>query len=278
MEESMGNRTVKINAEYTWNELILPEYPKKQIMTACNQITYKHYVYGKWELGSKISYGKGTSIVFAGPPGTGKTMAAQVIANEIGLDLYKVELSSIVSKYVGETEKNLNEIFEQAKKSQIILFFDEADVLFSKRTEVKDANDKYNNMEAAFMLQKIEEYEGITILATNYLQNFDEAFKRRMKFIIDFPFPDRCYRKEIWKTAFPIAMPVEEIDMDYLANTFELSGSNIKNVVLYSAFLAAGAKEAVGMKHIILGIKNEFSKSGKILSKTDVGEYYMLLD
>lgn len=278
LREGMGKKAVRIEASYTWEELVLPTYQKQKIMDACNQAANHKWVYETWGFNKKISYGTGISIVFAGPPGTGKTMAAQVMASQLCLDLYRIELSAVVSKYVGQTEKNLEEIFEQAKKSQVILFFDEADVLFSKRTEVKDSNDKYSNMEAAYLLQKMEEYQGITVLATNFLQNFDEAFKRRMKFIVDFPFPDAEQRYRIWKQAFPKETPVEgEIDYEFLAGSFELSGSNIKNVALHAAFLAAAEKKQVSMKHIAEGLKNEISKSGKVFSKEQMGQYYMLL-
>lgn len=273
----MGKRAARIPACYTWEELILPSFQKQKLRDACNQAACRKQVYESWGFDKKIAYGKGVSVVFAGPPGTGKTMAAQVMASELCLDLYRVELASVVSKYIGETEKNLEEIFEQAKKSQVILFFDEADVLFSKRTEVRDSNDKYSNMEAAFLLQKMEEYEGVTVLATNFLQNFDEAFKRRMKFIIDFPFPDAEHRLLIWKQVFPAQTPVEgELDYEFLAYSFELSGSNIKNIALHSAFLAAAEGKAVSMKHIVAGIRNEYAKSGKTFTREQLGQYYML--
>ena len=275
----MGKKAVRIQPCYTWDELVLPPYQKRKLRAACSQASYRKQIYELWGFGRKISYGRGISVVFAGPPGTGKTMAAQVMASELCLDLYRIELSAVVSKYIGETEKNLEEIFDQASKSQVILFFDEADVLFSKRTEVRDSNDKYSNMEAAFLLQKMEEYEGITVLATNFLQNFDEAFKRRMKFIIDFPFPGAEQRRQIWQQAFPEQTPVDgELDFDFLAGAFELSGSNIKNAVLHAAFLAAAASEALSMRHLIAGIRNEYEKSGKVLSREQLGQYYMLLD
>lgn len=279
LRDGMGKKAVKIQPCYAWDDLILPPFQKRRLKEACNQVLYKKWVYEEWGFDRKISYGKGISVVFAGPPGTGKTMAAQVMASELCLDLYRIELAAVVSKYVGETEKNLEEIFEQARKSQVILFFDEADVLFSKRMEVRDSNDKYSNMEAAFLLQKMEEYEGITILATNYLQNFDEAFKRRMKFIIDFPFPDAARREQIWRKAFPDQTPVcEDLDYEFLSAGFELSGSGIKNAALHAAFLAAAASERVSMSHIIAGIRNEFAKNGKILTKEQLGQYYMLLE
>jgi len=277
LQGTMGNKAIKINALYRWDDLVLPEYQKSLLMTACNQVRYKYNVYQQWGFQDKISYGKNVSMLFKGPPGTGKTMAAQVISNELGLDVYKIELATVVSKYVGETEKNLNDIFDNARKSQVILFFDEADVLFGKRTEIKDSNDKYSNMEAAFLLQKMEEYDGVTILATNNIQNFDEAFKRRIKFVIDFPFPNEEQRREIWLKAFPEKLPLDELDYDYLVK-LELSGSNIKNIALHSAFLAAAeSSKRVGMKHIVAAIRNEFAKSGKMFTRENAGEYYIYL-
>ncbi len=279
VNSDMGSKAVKINCVFGWDDIVLPEHSKRLMKTACDQVRYRHRVYDQWGFADKIAYGRSVSMIFTGPPGTGKTMAAQIIAAELGLDIYRISLANVVSKYIGETEKNLDEIFEKAKKSKVVLFFDEADVLFSKRTEVKDSNDKYSNMESAFLLQKIEEYHGIVILATNLVQNFDEAFKRRMKLMIDFPFPDAQRRAEMWKRAFPEKLPLGSIDYDYLVNNFELSGSNIKNIALHSAFLAAAeGSEEVSMKHIIASLKNEYAKSGKAFTKTDAGEYYYYLD
>lgn len=275
---NMGQKAQKVPAKYIMDDLILPAKQKRQLEDVCNQVKYKHLVYEEWGLGEKITYGRGISMAFIGSPGTGKTMAAQVIAKELGMELYKVELSSVVSKYVGETEKNLNEIFEQARKSQVILFFDEADVLFGKRTEGKESTDKYSNMEAAFLLQKMEAYEGITILATNLFHHFDEAFKRRLKFVIEFPMPDEENRKKLWKKMMPNKIQTGEMDFDYLARHFELTGSNIRNILVHSAFLAASKNKLPGMEEIIPAIKNEYAKNGKALLKEDVSEYYMYLD
>lgn len=276
-EKQLVTRAVRIPCTYGWEDLVLPMSQKEKLRAAVGQIRCRHQVYEEWGFQQKMPYGRGVSMIFAGPPGTGKTMAAQVFAGELGLDLYKVELSLVVSKYVGETEKNLDEIFRQAEKSQVVLFFDEADVLFAKRTEVKDANDKYSNMEAAYLLQKMEAYEGVTVLATNLIQNFDEAFKRRMKFIVEFPFPGREERLELWHRAIPASMPMEDLDYEYLASAFELSGSNIRNIVLHGAFLAAEAGKAVGMEELLRAVKNEFSKSGKVLTRDELGEYHILL-
>lgn len=217
-------------------------------------------------------------MIFYGPPGTGKTMGAQVIANELELELYKVDMAGVMSKYVGESEKKLGNIFEQAKKSQSILFFDEADVLFGKRTDQKDSNDKYANASTAYLLQKIEEYEGIIILATNLLQNFDNAFLRRFKFIIEFPFTDRERRLEIWQKVFPDGVLKEELDMEYLAEEFKFSGSQIKNAAVAAAFLAAGEKTEITMRHVLVAVKREMAKTGKMLIAADFGPYYYLME
>jgi SpoVK/Ycf46/Vps4 family AAA+-type ATPase len=273
-----GTKAMKVPAVFVWEDLILPPVSKELLRLACDQVRYKHTVYNRWGFGAKLPYGRGVSLLFSGPPGTGKTMAAQVVANELRMELYKVDLAGVVSKYIGETEKNLQEIFREAKKSQAILFFDEADVLFSKRTEVKEANDKYSNMEAAFMLQKIEEYEGVSILATNFLQNFDEAFKRRMKFVVEFPFPNEEYRLLLWKAVFPLHTPLgEDIDREYLSRRFELSGSSIKNIALNASFMAAAGEKTVTMTEILTALRNEMAKSGIQVSRDEFGEYYMLV-
>ncbi len=271
----MGEKASKINCIFSWNDLVLPESSKRLLRDACQQVRLRHRIYDGWGFSEKMPYGKGVSMIFTGPPGTGKTMGAQVIAAELGMDIYKINLANAVSKYIGETEKNLNEIFEKAKRCKCILFFDEADVLFSKRTEVRESNDKYSNMESAFLLQKTEEFSGVVILATNLVQNFDEAFKRRMRFIIDFPFPDAALRREMWLRAFPAAAPVGRLDIDFLVEHFQFSGSNIRNIALHSAFLAVSENSPeISMKHIMEAIRNEYAKSGKAFTKAEAGEYY----
>ena len=191
-------------------------------------------------MAKKLSLGKGLNALFAGPPGTGKTMAAEVIAGELQLDLYKIDLSQVVSKYIGETEKNLDRIFTAAESANAILFFDEADALFGKRSEVKDSHDRYANIEIGYLLQKMEEYEGVAILATNLRQNLDEAFVRRMHFVVDFPFPDEEHRRRIWGVTFPREAPLgADIDFCALAREVRLAGGNIKNIALAAAFYAA---------------------------------------
>lgn len=277
LSHKLSDKAVKLNAKYTWEDLVMPAGQMELLKAACNQVKYKHKVYDKWGFSEKNHYGQGVSMMFYGPPGTGKTMTAQVIANELNMEIYKVDLSTVMSKYIGETEKNLSVIFDEVKKSNSILFFDEADSLFGKRTETKDSNDKYANAETSYLLQKMEEYSGIVILATNYMQNFDEAYKRRIKYMIHFSFPEADERKRLWESCFGKMSPREYIDFEFLANHFEMSGSHIKNVVLSAAFLAASKNKSIGMEEIIIALKQENEKYGKILTKADVGEYYYLL-
>ena len=278
LEHKLGKDAVRIPVHYRWEDLVLPDPQKKLLRDACDQVRLHHQVYHRWGFEQKLAYGRGVSMIFYGPPGTGKTMGAQVIAGELAMELYKVDMAGVMSKYVGESEKKLGNIFEQAKKSQSILFFDEADVLFGKRTDQKDSNDKYANAGTAYLLQKIEEYEGIIILATNFLQNFDNAFLRRFKFIIEFPFTDVPRRREIWERVFPADTPREDLDYGYLAEEFKFSGSQIKNVAVAAAFLAAGEGVPVGMRHVLTGVKREMAKTGKTLLASDFGGYYYLME
>lgn len=271
----LGERASRVNAVYTWDDLVLEDGPKELLRQACGQVAYRGMVYEQWGFQDKIAYGRGVSLLFAGPPGTGKTMAAQVLARELNLELYKVDLSGVLSKYIGETQKNLREIFDEVKKSRSILFFDEADVLFGKRVDVSDARDISANAQTAYLLQKMEEYDGITILATNLMQNFDDAYKRRMKYIIRFAFPQREQRVLLWEKVFPEQMPLQkDIDIPYLADNFELSGASIKNIALNAAFIAASRQEITGMEHIMTALQQEYEKSGKVLGKAELKEYY----
>lgn len=275
LRNEFGNLAVQIKRGGSWDDLILPERQKRRLREVFYQLKYRHKVLEEWGLKKQMPYGTGVSVIFSGPPGTGKTMAAGIMAGELGVELYRVCLPAVVSKYIGETEKNLEQIFERADKSQAALFFDEADVLFGRRTEVKEANDKYSNLEAAFLLQKIEEFEGLTILATNLLKNMDEAFRRRMKLIVEFPFPGKAERFEIWKHSIPSAMPSEELDFRFLAERFELSGSGIRNVVYQAAFQAAAAGQPITMGMLMRAVADEYEKNGKVLSKQEAGIYGM---
>ncbi len=271
---SLNEKASLVFAKYSLEDLVLPQEQKQYIINACNHIRYRHIVFEQWGFEEKLPYGKGVSMLFGGPPGTGKTMAAQVIAHELGLEMYKIDLSQVVSKYIGETEKNLKEVFDEAQKSNAILFFDECDSIFGKRTEVKDSHDKYANIETSFLLQKVEEFEGVSIMATNFMANIDVAFLRRISYVLHFPFPDPQSRELIWRQIFPSKTPLgEDVDFKFLAQQFELAGGNIKNIAVNAAFLAAAEKKQVGMRHLLLAVKDELTKQGKNVVSRDFGEY-----
>jgi DNA polymerase III delta prime subunit len=262
--QALGDLAMRIEPAYRWEQLVLPADKCERLRELCAQVRHHYQVFDDWGFGARLSHGKGLSALFSGPPGTGKTMAAEVIARELGLELYKVDLSGVVSKYIGETEKNLAKIFREATAGNAILFFDEADALFGKRTEVSDAHDRYANIETSYLLQKMEEFEGVAILASNLRENMDPAFVRRLRFIIEFPFPDEASRLRIWQTHFPEAAPVNaDLDHDFLAKQFQIAGGNIKNVILNAAFLAAADGRAIGMAHVLHSAKREFEKIGK---------------
>jgi SpoVK/Ycf46/Vps4 family AAA+-type ATPase len=278
--QGLTNMAKKIHLNYAWNDIVLPPAIMALLKDICNVVKYKGTVFYDWGFSTKFSLGKGLTALFTGESGTGKTMAAEVIANDLNLELYKIDLSSILSKYIGETEKNLNTIFKESEGSNSILFFDEADALFGKRTDVKDSHDRYANIETNYLLQKIDEFEGVVILSTNYRRNIDEAFIRRMQFIVNFPFPDAEYRLVIWKKAFPKQVPrSDDIDFKFLANNLQVPGGNIKNIVINSAFIAAkNGKRPISMSDIILATKREFDKIGKPIQKSDFGKYSAMLD
>lgn len=271
---NFGDLATRVEAAYTWDDLEISDEQKQVIMLACKRYQSRNKVNEMWNLNKKSPYGNGVSILFFGPPGTGKTMTSQVIANEMGMELYRIDLSQISSKYIGETEKNINAIFEEAKKANVILFFDEADSLFSKRTEIKSSNDKHSNSETAFILQKMEEYEGVTILATNLYQNFDAAFMRRITYSVKFENPDAETRYRLWTNILPEDIRLDpELDFHFLAEQFQLSGSTIKSILFSAVYMALEDGETVTAKHIVTAMKFEYSKLGKILQRIDLGKY-----
>jgi AAA+ superfamily predicted ATPase len=266
----LASLTSKIEPKYVWDDIQLPADQLEQLREICAQAERQHVVYGEWGFGRKTSAGRGVVALFSGPPGTGKTMAAEVVAGELGLDLFKIDLSQIVSKYIGETEKNLDRIFREARSSNAVLFFDEADALFGKRSEVKDAHDRYANIEVGYLLQKVEMFDGIALLATNLRQNMDEAFVRRMGFIVEFPFPDEEYRRRIWESVFPSETPLGgDVDFGALARTVRLSGGHIKNIALAAAFYAAADGRVVSTAHLMRAARREYQKLGRKLNDAE---------
>ncbi len=256
----------KIEVRYRWNDIVLPDDQLAMLHEIIDTVRGRPTVLESWGVGQKLASSAGVSILFAGPPGTGKTMAAEVVAAELGLDLYKIDLSTVVNKYIGETEKNLSRIFDEAASSNAILFFDEADAIFGKRSEVKDAHDRYANIEVSYLLQRMETYAGVTILATNLRANLDEAFSRRLQFAIDFPFPDEAYRLRIWQALFPPDVPrAPDLDLGLLARRFKLAGGNIRNIIISAAYLAAADGGVVRMPHLLHGARRELQKMGRLI-------------
>jgi hypothetical protein len=265
----------KITPRYDWGDIVLPEDTLLHLREMCAYVEHHHVVYKRWGFDRKLALGKGLMALFAGESGTGKTMAADILAGALGLDLYKIDLSGVVSKYIGETEKNLSRIFNEAESSNAILFFDEADALFGKRSEVRDAHDRYANIETAYLLQKMEEYEGAVILATNLKMNLDEAFMRRMHFVVEFAMPEEDDRRRIWQNAFPPEVPLSpEVDVSFLARRFKISGGNIRNIVLSAAFLAAADGQVVTMPHLLQATRREFQKIGRMVSAVDFVSFF----
>lgn len=268
----LGRCASLVRSVYTWKDLVVSREQRRLMDMICNQVKYRSVVGEEWGFYRKTAYGKGVCALFYGSPGTGKTMAAQVIANELGLDLYRVDLSRMVSKYIGETEKNITDLFARAKNINALLFFDEADALFAKRSEVKDSHDRNANSETAHLLQKLEDFEGIAILATNYVNNIDDAFKRRIKFMVNFSFPDAQTRLRLWRTIIPEEVPrEEELDFEYFSEKFQMSGSSIKEVLTNAAYIAAAEGSALANRHLVEAVRVNFAKYGKILTDEDFG-------
>jgi ATP-dependent 26S proteasome regulatory subunit len=267
--QKLASLTKHVKPIYTWNDIVLPENVLAQLREICQCLSYRYRVLGEWGFGRRLSLGKGVNALFAGPSGTGKTMGTEIIANELGMDLYKIDLSGVISKYIGETEKNLDRIFAAAEETSAILFFDEADALFGKRSEVRDSHDRYANIEISYLLQKMEEYEGLAILATNLRQNMDDAFLRRLQFVVEFPFPDEYHRKRIWQVLFPAEAPREQIEFDFLASQFRFAGGNIKNIVLGAAYLAAADGGRITMNHVMRATSRECHKIGRVFTHDD---------
>lgn len=279
-DSSLAEKSFMLKSKFTLEDLKLEAEHKKTLNAICDCVRFRSVVMEDWGFKDKVPYGAGTTVLFAGPPGTGKTMAAQVIANELSMELYKIDLSQVVDKYVGETEKNIREIFMKARKRNSILFFDEADSIFNKRMEATGSNERFANMQSSLLLQYIEEYDGVVILATNNVSGIDPAFIRRMKYYIPFHRPDQKTRFEIWKSVFPKSAPVcaEESDFKQLSESFDLTGAVIKNVAISAAYQAASRKGKVTVLDILKGIKRELDKDNQTIIRQNLGSLGYLYD
>jgi SpoVK/Ycf46/Vps4 family AAA+-type ATPase len=259
----------RIEASADWDDLILPEKEKQVLRDILIHVQHKVTVYDQWGFGDKSKRGLGISALFAGQSGTGKTMAAEVLAHTLNLDVYRIDLSSVVSKYIGETEKNLCKVFDAAEGGGAILLFDEADSLFGKRSDVKDSHDRYANMEVSYLLQRMEAYQGLAILTTNLKDSIDQAFLRRIRFVVQFPFPNHHQREEIWRRVFPQKTPTKGLDFEKLSS-LHVSGGNIRNIAMNAAFLAKAEDQMVMMKHILQAARNEYIKLERPMPTNEV--------
>ena len=266
---SMGALAELIEDKAEWDDLVLPEGQMSLLKDLASQVRYRSQVYEDWGFADKANRGLGVTALFAGESGTGKTMAAEVIAADLGLDLYRIDLSAVVSKYIGETEKNLRRLFDAAESGGAVLLFDEADALFGKRSDVKDSHDRYANLEVAYLLQRMESYRGLAILTTNLSNNVDRAFLRRLRFLVQFPFPDEGLRSEIWRRAFPSRTPTEDLNPSALAR-MQVSGGSIRSIAVAAAFAAADAGTPVRPEHVLHAAKVEYAKAQRSLTDTEI--------
>jgi hypothetical protein len=265
---SLDLLATRIEPRAKWQDLVLPATQMETLRQLTTHVQQRAVVHEAWGFADKHARGLGLSVLFAGASGTGKTMAAEVLAGELDLDLYQIDLSAVVSKYIGETEKNLRRIFMAAEKSGSVLLFDEADALFGKRSEVRDSHDRYANLEISYLLQQMESYRGIAILTTNMQHALDPAFLRRIRFLVQFPFPDATARRQIWERIFPAATPAGTLSFDQLAQ-LNVSGGTIRNIAIHAAFLAAGDSSPVEMRHLLAAVRTEYQKMEKPLTTAE---------
>jgi len=264
----LDDLALRIESRAGWNDLVLPEMQKSLLRQVVAHVRHRLRVYDDWGFAAKTARGLGISALFAGESGTGKTMAAEVLARELQLDLYRIDLSSVVSKYIGETEKNLRRVFDAAEDGGAVLLFDEADALFGKRSDVKDSHDRYANIEVSYLLQRMEAYRGLAILTTNMKGALDTAFQRRLRFVVHFPFPDQAQREAIWRSVLPAQLPCQGIDFRRLAQ-LHVAGGGIRNIALNAAFIAADRAEAVAMPHLLQAAHAEAAKRERPLADAE---------
>jgi hypothetical protein len=261
-----------VDASDCWDRLVLPEDALAQLDELAAQAAHRGRVYDDWGFGQRLPRGRGVTALFTGPSGTGKTMAAEALAARLGLDLYTADLAGVVSKWIGETEKNLRRVFDAAEHAGAVLFFDEAEALFGKRTEVKDAHDRYANIEVDYLLQRMEEYRGVAILATNRRALVDPAFLRRLRFLIEFPFPDRTARELLWRGVFPDDVPLADLDWEALAR-LEVSGGSIRTIAVNAAFIAAAGDQPVAMDQVMRAARREYAKLERLIVPAEFGAF-----
>jgi hypothetical protein len=274
----LGELAARLPPGYRWEDLVVPERQRELLQSISAYLRHRDRVLSDWGYERTVARTQGLKVLFAGESGTGKTMAAQVLAAELGLEIFRVDLATTVSKYIGETEKNLDRIFGAAEGSNAILFFDEADALFGKRSEVGDSHDRYANIEVAYLLQKMEGYPGAVILATNFRRNIDDAFVRRLDFVIDFPFPEAEDRRRIWERVLPDEAPkAEDIDLGFLAEKFKLSGGAIRNCSLAGAFQAADEDAPISMRHLVRAVAQEYGKQGRLTLEADFERFHDII-
>ncbi len=265
---AMPGLAQRIDARASWDDLVLPEAQRLALQQIGVHARHRLTVHHDWGFAGKSARGLGIATLFWGDSGTGKTLAAEVLANELGLALYRIDLSAVVSKYIGETEKNLRKVFDAAEDAGAILLFDEADALFGKRSEVKDSHDRYANIEVSYLLQRMESYSGLAILTTNHKASLDSAFQRRLRFVVHFPFPDQAQREGIWRAVFPADAPLDGIDYAKLAR-LNVTGGTIRNIALSAAYLAADAGTPLGMSQLLHGAHLEAAKRDKPYSDAE---------
>jgi hypothetical protein len=274
----MDRLAARIHPRFGWDDLVLPPQQIGLLHAIVDRCVHRDVVYSEWGM---TATSKGVVAMFEGPPGTGKTMSAEIIANALGLDVYRVDLSSVVSKYIGETERNLERVFTAAEHGTMVLFFDEADSIFGKRTQVSSSHDRYANLETSYLLQRLESYDGLTILATNLPKNIDEAFRRRIHVVVNFPKPGPDERARLWSRWLRTShAPIgDDVDIALLADRLELSGGNIHSVAVSAAFLAAAAGSGViSMPFVVRALQRELSKAGRLLDRATLGPYASLLE
>jgi hypothetical protein len=272
----LGDLAQRLEPCYSWDDIVLPQDTFQQLQEIGGQVAARPQVYESWGFGPRLPRGRGISALFSGPSGTGKTMAAEILARHLNIDLYRIDLAGMVSKYIGETEKNLRNLFDAAEQSGAILFFDEADALFGKRSEVKDSHDRYANIEINYLLQRMEDYRGLAILCTNRRSALDRAFLRRLRFLVEFPFPDWSHRRMIWEKVFPPEAPLGLLNFEALSR-MEIPGGNIRNIALNAAFLAAAERAHIGMEHVLHAARREYAKIDKLLTEAEFGEHYRMV-